>query len=75
MWKSGKNLVWLEGKLFPISGEGEMHSGNRMKYKILGAVLVLSGLFLIAKFELHLWGLVLLFVGFYSAMKKGMKSR
>ena len=52
-----------------------MHSGNLMKYKILGAVLVLTGLFLIAKFKLHLLGLVLLFVGFYSAMKKGMKPR
>ena len=50
-----------------------MNSGRLMKYKILGAVLVLTGLFLIAKFKLHLLGLVLLFVGFYLAMKKGMK--
>ena len=28
---------------------------------------------LIAKFKLHLVGLVLLFIGFYLAMKKGMK--
>jgi membrane-bound ClpP family serine protease len=52
-----------------------MHSGSLMKYKILGTVLVLTGLYLIAKFKLHLWGLVLLFVGFYLAMKKGMKPR
>ncbi len=52
-----------------------MPSGNLMKYKILGAVLVLSGVFLIAKFKLHLWGLVLLLAGFYAAMKKGMKPR
>ena len=52
-----------------------MQSGRLMKYKILGAVLVLSGLFLMAKYERHLLGLVLLFVGFYAAMKKGMKPR
>ena len=52
-----------------------MHSNRHMKYKILGAVLVLTGLYLIAKFKLHLWGLVLLFAGFYAAMKKGMKPR
>ena len=46
-----------------------------MKYKRLGAVLVLTGLFLIAKFKLHLLGLVLLLLGFYLAMKKGMKPR
>ena len=34
-----------------------MHSGSLMKYKILGAVLVLTGLYLIAKLKLHLWGL------------------
>ena len=64
----------LKGKLFLISG-GEMLSGNLMKYKIFGAGLVLSGLFLIAKFERHLLGLVLLIVGFYAAMKKGMKPK
>ncbi|MCB2171055.1 MAG: hypothetical protein KQI78_25645 [Deltaproteobacteria bacterium] len=52
-----------------------MHSGSLMKYKILGAVLALTGLYLIAKLKLHLLGLVLLFVGFYLAMKKGMKPR
>ena len=52
-----------------------MHSGGLMKYKIIGAVLVLTGLFLIAKFKLHLLGLVFLFVGFYAAMKKGMGPR
>ena len=70
----GKDQAGLEGKPFQLSG-GAMHSGNLMKYKILGAVLVLSGLFLIARFERHLLGLVLLFVGFYTAMKKGMKPR
>jgi sulfite exporter TauE/SafE len=52
-----------------------MPSGRLMKYKILGAVLALTGLYLIAKLKLHLWGLVLLFVGLYLAMKKGMKPR
>ena len=52
-----------------------MQSDSHMKYKIFGAVLVLTGLYLIAKLKLHFFGLVLLFVGFYSAMKKGMKPR
>jgi|GEM_PF-3987033 len=52
-----------------------MHSGNFLKYKMLGAVLVLTGLYLIANLKLHLLGLFLLFVGFYLAMKKGMKPR
>ena len=52
-----------------------MHSGSLMKYKVLGTALVLTGLYLIAKFKLHLLGLVLLFMGFYLAMKKGMKPR
>ena len=52
-----------------------MYSGSLMKYKILGAVLVLTGLYLIAMLKLHLWGLFFLFVGFYLAMKKGMKPR
>ena len=45
-----------------------------MKYKIIGAVLVFTGLLVIAKFDQHLIGLILLFIGFYLAMKKGMKS-
>jgi len=45
----------------------------RLIYKILGVALALAGIFLIAKFQHHLIGLILLFVGFYFAMKKGMK--
>jgi len=45
----------------------------RLIYKILGVALALTGIFLIAKFQHHLIGLILLFVGFYFAMKKGMK--
>ena len=45
-----------------------------MKYKIIGAVLVLTGLLMIAKFGQQLMGLILLFIGFYLAIKKGMKS-
>ena len=44
-----------------------------MKYKIIGAVLVLTGLLMVAKFDQHLIGLILMFIGFYLAMKKGMK--
>jgi hypothetical protein len=50
-----------------------MLSGNSLKYRIAGAVLVLAGLFLMAKFELHLLGLVLMSIGFYPAMEMGMK--
>jgi hypothetical protein len=46
-----------------------------MKFKITGAVLVFSGLLMIAKFDRHLIGLILMFIGFYLAMKKGMKPR
>ena len=44
-----------------------------MKYKIIGAVLVVAGLLVVAKFDQHLMGLLLIFIGFYLAMKKGMK--
>ena len=44
-----------------------------MGYKIIGAVLVLIGLLMIAKYEQHLIGLILMFTGFYLAMKKGRK--
>jgi len=44
-----------------------------MKYKIFGATLAFAGLILIAKFQLHLIGIILLFIGFYLAIKKGMK--
>lgn len=44
-----------------------------MIYKIIGAVLVFTGLLLIAKFNQHFLGLILMFIGFYLAMKKGMK--
>jgi len=52
-----------------------IHSGGLVKYKILGTALVLAGLFLIAKLDRNLLGLTLLFVGFYLAMKKGMKPK
>ena len=44
-----------------------------MKYKIIGAVLVFAGLLMIAKFDQHLMGLISMLIGFYLAMKKGMK--
>ena len=50
-----------------------MHSSTLLKFKIIGTFFVLIGIFLIAKLKLHLVGLVLLFIGFYLAMKKGMK--
>jgi drug/metabolite transporter (DMT)-like permease len=44
-----------------------------MKYKILGATLAFAGLILIAKFQLHLIGLILIIVGVYLAITKGMR--
>jgi hypothetical protein len=43
-----------------------------MMYKILGTALALAGILLIAKYHHHLVGLMLMFVGIYLAMKKGM---
>lgn len=48
---------------------------SEFKYKLVGTILVLTGLFVIAKHDRYFLGLVLLFVGFYLAMKKGMKPR
>ena len=44
-----------------------------MVYKIVGAILVCAGLLIIAMFDRYIIGLLLLFIGFYLAMKKGMK--
>lgn len=44
-----------------------------MKYKVIGVVLAFTGLLMIAKYDQNLVGLILLFIGFYLAMKKGMK--
>ena len=50
-----------------------IHSNGILNYKIIGAALVLVGLFLIAKLGHNLLGLALMFVGFFIAMKMGMK--
>jgi VIT1/CCC1 family predicted Fe2+/Mn2+ transporter len=47
---------------------------KHMIFKIFGAILILVGIFLIAKYQLYLVGLILLFLGFYLAMKIGMKT-
>jgi hypothetical protein len=44
-----------------------------MIYKILGAVLVLSGVYLVASVKHYPFGVILLFVGFYIALRLGMK--
>jgi hypothetical protein len=44
-----------------------------MKFKILGVLIAASGFFLIAKYNAYLIGLILLFIGFFVAMKMGMK--
>ena len=46
---------------------------KHMIFKIFGTILILVGLILIAKHQLYLVGLILLFFGFYLAMKIGMK--
>jgi hypothetical protein len=44
-----------------------------MIFKILGALFVMAGPYLIAGFDQHLLGALFMLVGFYLAMKKGMK--
>ena len=44
-----------------------------MIYKVFGAILAFAGLILIAKFQLHLIGIILLVIGVYLAIKKGIK--
>jgi len=44
-----------------------------MKFKILGVFIAATGFFLIAKYNYYVTGLILLFIGFYVAMKLGMK--
>jgi len=44
-----------------------------MKFKILGVLFAITGFFLIAKYNEYLIGLILLFIGFFLAMKIGMK--
>jgi hypothetical protein len=44
-----------------------------MKFKILGVFIASTGFFLIAKYNNYLIGLILLFIGFFVAMKMGMK--
>ena len=46
-----------------------------MIYKILGAVLVLAGVYLVAKVEHYPFGVILLFIGFYIALRLGMKPK
>jgi hypothetical protein len=46
---------------------------NHLVYKIIGAILTFIGLLLIAKSGRFLMGLALMFIGFYLAMKKGIK--
>ena len=52
------------------SGKGR---GHLMKFKIAGVVIAFAGLILIAKYDRHFVGLLLIFIGFFWAMKKVMK--
>jgi len=51
----------------------QANSGWFMRYKICGTVVALIGIFLTAKYDLHLIGLILIFSGIFLAMLKGMK--
>lgn len=58
------------------SRPGHFNANRRadaMLYKILGAVLALAGVFLIAGVKHFAFGIILLFIGFYIAMRLGMK--
>jgi hypothetical protein len=46
---------------------------KQMIFKVFGAILIFVGVILIAKYQFYLVGLILLFFGFYLAMKIGMK--
>jgi hypothetical protein len=46
-----------------------------MIYKITAAVLTLAGLVLVAKYDQHLLGLVLLLSGFLPGLGKGLRPR
>ena len=46
-----------------------------MIYKILGTVLVLAGVYLVAGVDHYAFGVILLFVGFYIALRLGMKPK
>ena len=46
-----------------------------MKLKILGVLIAATGFFIIAKYNDYLIGLILLFIGFFLAMKIGMKPK
>ena len=49
------------------------HKISPMQYKIMGTTIAIVGFFLIAKYDFHFIGLVLMFLGFFLAMYKGMK--
>ena len=44
-----------------------------MIHKILGAALAFAGIIFIAKFQLHLIGLIFIIAGVYLAIIKGMR--
>jgi hypothetical protein len=44
-----------------------------VQYKIMGTMIAIVGFFLIVTYDFHFIGLVLLFLGFFLAMYKGMK--
>ena len=46
-----------------------------MKHKIIGTIISLAGLFLVAKYKLHLVGLILIIVGVYYAIGRGVKPK
>ncbi len=45
----------------------------RLIYKIMGFALSLTGIFIVAKYKLHLIGLILLVIGIYFAALLGTK--
>jgi hypothetical protein len=44
-----------------------------MKFKILGVLIAATGFLLVAKYNDYIIGIILLFIGFFVAMKMGMK--
>jgi hypothetical protein len=46
-----------------------------MKYKFLGAALAFAGILMIATYRFHLAGLIMIIVGVYLAILKGVRPK
>lgn len=54
--------------------QDDMNRRTQLICKILGFVLSLTGIFLVAKYQLHLMGIILIVIGIYFAAFLGTKN-